>query len=78
MVKRELPASVLRCTCIVGLADDPRPHTLQIVGRRAELTPTARDAATNESLITAGGQHNDQQELTALFDRCHADRRDSR
>jgi G3E family GTPase len=38
MVKKELPASVLRCKGIIWLADDPDTrHALQVVGRRTEI-----------------------------------------
>lgn len=72
MVKRELPASVYRCKGIIFTADSDQPHSLQVVGRRCEITPVRLDRRipTGTSEIVAIGSPIDKSELIRLFDNC--------
>lgn len=72
MVKRELPASVYRCKGIIFTTDSDQPHSLQVVGRRCEITPIDLDRpiATGTSELVAIGRRLDRTELRNLFGTC--------
>ena len=72
MVKRQLPESVYRCKGIIHTTEDPtQRYSLQVVGRRTQITPIGewhgRRASTE---IVAIGQDMDKQLLNNLFDSC--------
>lgn len=75
MVKRELPASVYRCKGVIFTTDSDRPHALQVVGRRCDITPIESDSRmpTGTSELVAIGRQIDRSELNRLFGACEAD-----
>ncbi|MDY6996215.1 MAG: CobW family GTP-binding protein [Actinomycetota bacterium] len=72
MVSRELPASVYRCKGIIYITDSEQPHSLQVVGRRCDLTPVELDRPASEqtSAVVAIGSRIDPAELHRLFQMC--------
>jgi len=76
MVKRDLPASVLRCKGIVLTSDQPEPLALQAVGRRVDLISLdpAPKGWNGTSEIVAIGQDIDPTQLDVLFESCLAAR----
>ena len=76
MVKRRLPANVLRCKGIVHSDETPSGrHALQVVGRRTQIRPLPRSTDANDpgiSEIVAIGRDLDSEQLTELFAACQA------
>jgi G3E family GTPase len=76
MIRRELPASVLRCKGFAYVADDPGQRAvLQAVGRRVEVEYAGEwvDEAPCTRLVAIGTVGDlDPADLTAKFDSCLA------
>jgi G3E family GTPase len=72
MVKRQLPESVYRCKGIIHTTEDPtQRYSLQVVGRRTQITPIGEWQGKRASTeIVAIGQDMDEQRLNNLFDSC--------
>jgi G3E family GTPase len=72
MVKRQLPESVYRCKGIIHTTEDPtQRYSLQVVGRRTQITPIGEWEGKRASTeIVAIGQDMDEQRLNNLFDSC--------
>lgn len=71
MVKRQLPESVCQCKGIIHTIEDPtQRYSLQVVGRRTQITPIGewRDKASTE--IVAIGRDMDDGHPEGLFDSC--------
>lgn len=72
MVKRQLPESVYRCKGIIHTVEDPtQRYSLQVVGRRTQITPIGEWRITPPTTeIVAIGKDMDEHRLKSLFNSC--------
>lgn len=71
MVKRQLPESVYRCKGILQIVEDPKQrYSLQVVGRRTQITPIGQWTSKSTTEIVAIGRDIDGDHLESLFHSC--------